>query len=153
MNFKRALLSMTLVTTLFASLPGCATLFAGGPDRIQVASAPPGAKVFLDNQEVGATPMVVTLDRERSGGNIRLEAPGYQPATFQRVKSVQGVFWLNLCAGLLGFIVDLATGDYKAFDTSAINVSLIPAQGAPEMAPPPAGQTAPAPEGDTPARH
>jgi hypothetical protein len=130
---------------------GCATIMAGGPDRVNVNSNPPGANVFLDDQLVGQTPMVVTLDRDKSRGLIRIEQAGFQPVVMQRSKQINGWFWANLCfGGVIGIVVDLVTGDVKRFDDSPIAVGMTPAYGpepapaAPEAAPAPApGTTGP----------
>ena len=113
---------------------GCATIMAGGPDRVSVSANVPGATVSLDGQVVGQAPMTVTLDREKSNGLIRIDAPGYNPVVIQRTKHIQGWFWANIClGGVVGIVVDLVTGDIKAFDDAAVNVALVPA-----TAPPPA---------------
>lgn len=123
------------------SATGCATIMAGGPDRVPVSSNPPGAAVFVDNVQVGVTPTVVTLDRGRSQGNIRIEAPGYAPVVIQRGKQINGWFWGNLClGGLVGMVIDLVTGDVKRFDDTPIGVGLSPGPGGPPpmpMEPPP----------------
>ena len=50
---------------------GCATIVAGGPDQVPVRTNPSGAYVYLDGQVVGRTPLVLTLDRSRTLGDIR----------------------------------------------------------------------------------
>lgn len=124
-----------LSVVLAVALSGCATLFAGGPDTVMVQSNPPGARVFVDDQLVGQTPMAVTLDRGVSRGLIRVEADGYQPVIVQRSKVINGWFWANLClGGVIGMVIDAVTGDIKRFDDTPISVGLTPGYGAP---PPP----------------
>jgi hypothetical protein len=111
---------------LAASLSsGCATLFAGGPDRIQIDSNPPGARITVDNAEVGVTPMAVTLDRKNHMGSIKVEAPGYQPAVTQRAKKFNNVSFFN-CFNPLAWGIDLLTGNYQEFDKSPVSVNLVP---------------------------
>jgi hypothetical protein len=124
---------------------GCATLFAPGPDKLQVNSTPSGARVFLDSQEVGRTPALLTLDRKLHQGVIRVEAPGYQPAIAQRPKAFNGIAVLN-CLGLVPWIVDLATGNYEKFDTTPVQVSLVPAYAPPGGQPPPGYPAPPYPQ-------
>ena len=128
---------------LIFAVSGCATIMAGGPDHIPVATNPPGATVFVDNVPVGQTPMMVTLDRARNTGMIRIEAPGFMPVTLVRNKSINGWFWANLCiGGVIGIVVDLVTGDIKAFDDTPVSIGLMPASGGPPppgYAPPPPG--------------
>jgi PEGA domain len=121
----------------FVGVSGCATIMAGGPDRIPVSTNPPGATVFVDNMPVGTTPTMVALDRQRSGGVIRIEMAGFVPVTVVRAKAINGWFWANLCVGFVGFIVDLATAEYKSFDDGPIALGLTPAYGTPGAPPPP----------------
>src|SRR5688572_18892729 len=95
---------LPLGLTLMALTSGCATLFAPGPDRVAVNSNPQGARVFVDSQEVGRTPLMVTLDRKLNQGLIRVEAPGYQPAHAQRPKAFNGIAILN-CLGLIPWVI------------------------------------------------
>jgi hypothetical protein len=128
-------LKITVLVALLSASGGCATIMAGGPDLIPVNSNPPGAAVFVDGQQVGVTPMTVSLDRSRSQGNIRIEMPGFAPVIVQRHKEINGWFWANLClGGLVGIVVDLITGDIKRFDDTPIAVGMQPAPG---YAPPP----------------
>jgi hypothetical protein len=132
---------------LLLAFSGCATIMAGGPDRIPVSTNPPGATVFVDNIPVGQTPVMVTLDRQHSSGVIRIEMPGFAPVAIVRTTSINGWFWANLCfGGLLGIVVDLVTGDIKAFDDAPIAIGLTPAYG-----PPPPGAFPPGPSGPQPA--
>lgn len=122
--------------TCAALASGCATLLAGGPDRVSVTSNVPGATVYLDNQPVGATPMIVVLDRDNSQGLIRIEAPGYNPVMMQRSKSINGWFWGNIClGGVVGMLIDAVTGDMHKFDGTPINVALTPSAPRPAAAP------------------
>jgi hypothetical protein len=131
---------MIRIATLLVllSTSACATIMAGGPDRVPVNTNPPGAAVIVDGVQVGVTPTTVTLDRGRSMGNIRLEMPGYAPVTLQRSKEINGWFWANLClGGVIGIVVDLATGNVKRFDTTPVGVSLVPGGDMPPGPPPP----------------
>jgi hypothetical protein len=102
-----------------------------------VSTNPPGATVFVDNMPVGTTPTVVMLNREHSNGIIRIEMAGFAPVTVVRSKGINGWFWVNFCfGGVFGIIVDLVTGDIKAFDDTPIALGLTPGYGPP---PGPAG--------------
>jgi PEGA domain len=140
---KRVALLIGLVCVLGSS--GCATIMAGGPDHVQVATNPPGAQVFVDEQFVGTTPGIITLDRQHAMGRIRIQAPGYQPIVIIRGKGINGWFWANLCiGGVLGIVIDLVTGDYQRFDDEPILVNLVPMAG---PMPPCGGNYGPCPMG------
>src|SRR5437868_1277943 len=111
------------VLVLLAAVSGCATVMASGPDLISVATNPSGATVFVDDIPAGQTPLVVTLDRAHNRGVIRLELPGFLPITMIRDKNLNGWFWGNLClGGLLGMIIDVATGNAMQFDDTPITI-------------------------------
>jgi PEGA domain len=131
---------------LLLAFSGCATIMAGGPDRIPVSTNPPGATVFVDNIPAGQTPLMITLDRQHSSGVIRIELAGFAPVTLVRTTSINGWFWANLCiGGLLGIVVDVVTGDIKAFDDAPIAIGLTPSYG-----PPPTGPGYPPPPAAAP---
>jgi hypothetical protein len=154
------LTSLAVGALLVVATSGCATVMSPGPDRVPIASYPPGARVYIDDMLVGQTPVVVELDRDRNTGRIRIETEGYHPAILLRSKSVEGWFWVNFaCGGLIGFVIDLATGNFLGFDDTPIMVSLIPAEGAvpgylPQPPPPPPGAAPPSavPPGAAPGR-
>lgn len=139
-----------LALALLLAFTGCATIMAGGPDHIPVSTNPPGATVFVDNVPVGQTPVMVALDRQHNSGLIRIEMPGFVPVAIVRGKNINGWFWANLCiGGLIGIVVDIVTGDVKAFDDGPIAIGLTPAYGAPPAGPY-APQPIPAPPGYPP---
>jgi hypothetical protein len=103
---------------------------AGGADHVRVTSNPPGAQVFVDNQPRGQTPAVIDLDRKRDQGEFRLELPGFQPVHIVRGKHVNGwIFGNILIGGLIGLVIDIATGNASRFDDDAIAVGLTPSDG------------------------
>jgi hypothetical protein len=130
----RSVLPAALAVAACLGGAGCATLIAGGPDEIPIRTNPPGAYVYVDGQVVGQTPLVVTLDRKRSLGDIRIYYPGFVPVVLTRYKHFN--LWTigNFFIGLLPIVIDIATGDWQAFDDDAIELGLMPGQ-----APPPYG--------------
>lgn len=114
-----------------SSLAGCATLFAGGPDQIPVNTNPPGAYVYVDGEVVGQTPMIVTLDRRRNVGDIRIYYPGFEPVQINRYKSLNGWIFGNIFLGLWPIVIDFITGDWQHFDDHPVAIGLTPGQGAP----------------------
>lgn len=114
--------SLLLLLALLA-LSGCATLVAGGPDHVHVATNPAGATVFVDNAAVGKAPTTVTLDRAKPKVEIRLELAGFAPVTVTRGKSVNGWLLGNVfLGGLIGLLVDIAVNNGEKFDDEPIAV-------------------------------
>lgn len=123
-------------------LGSCATIIAGGPDEIPVTTNPPGAYVYLNGQVVGQTPMVITLDRSRAFGDIRIYYPGFNPVVITRYKNFN--LWTigNFFIGMIPVIVDIVTNNWQRFDEDEIAIALTPGQ-----APPPYGVEPRAPRG------
>lgn len=98
-------------------------MMANGPDRLPVSTNPAGAAVFVDNAQVGQTPLMVTLDRAKPKAEIRLELQGFAPVIIVREKSVNGwVFGNLLFGGLIGIIIDSANNNTSKFDDSPISI-------------------------------
>lgn len=110
------------VATALAMLIACATIIRPGPDRIPVDSSPRGARVYLDGQLVGTTPVVVDVPR-KSDCVIRVELEGYEPVEIDRDKKLNGWFLANiLLGGVIGIIVDLATSNQGLYSQEPIFV-------------------------------
>jgi hypothetical protein len=133
-RLSRRFLRTLIAVALIAQLSGCATLLAGGPDQVPVATDPPGAFVYLNGGYVGQTPTVVTLNRDLPA-QIQIYLPGYHPIVMMRSKTFN--MWTIGSLLMLGFlvpiIVDLATGNYMRYDDTGIAVGLVPSQAPPPM--------------------
>ena len=106
-------------------LTGCASIVASGPDTMTVSSEPPGATVFLDSFQVGVTPTILRVDRSMQGLLI-LRKEGYNPAVWQISKPINGWFFGNLFfGGIIGIVVDAATGNIVKFSDAPIRINLV----------------------------
>lgn len=110
---------------LFLIFVGCATIMRPGPDRIPVDSYPKrGARVYLDGELVGVTPVTVAVPR-KSECVIRVELDGYHPVIIDRDKKLNGWFLGNLLlGGLIGITVDLVTSNQGLYSQEPIVVQL-----------------------------
>ena len=79
-----ALICLSTVST------GCAYMMHGSRQRVAVTSTPRGARVLIDDQQVGVTP--VQLDLKRHTRTVRLEKEGYHPALISLKRGASG--WL-----------------------------------------------------------
>lgn len=88
----------------------CATIMHGTNQKIGVSSQPVGAKVFIDNKEMGKAPLFANLAR-KDEHIVRLELEGYEKASFTITSSTSGWVWGNIIfGGLIGLAVDAVTG-------------------------------------------
>ncbi|MEK7767473.1 MAG: PEGA domain-containing protein, partial [bacterium] len=62
-----------------ALLNGCATLFHGPKQAIEVTSQPRGAVIALDGRAVGITPASVNVERSQQHMTLRYTKEGYNP--------------------------------------------------------------------------
>lgn len=111
---------------------GCATIIHGTTQKVGIASTPPGAKVSIDNQPYGLTPVFADLKRKESH-TVVFELDGYEKTSLTITNSVSGWIWGNLAfGGLIGLAVDgISGGIYKLEpEQLAADMRLLPANAA-----------------------
>jgi len=93
-----------------AILWACATIIHGSSQEISINSQPTGAKVTVDGQPAGNTPVVSRLKR-KDLHKITITMDGYQPFELATTRSVSGWVWGNIVfGGLIGLAVDAISG-------------------------------------------
>jgi hypothetical protein len=93
----------------------------GSKQEVGISSNPSRAKVFVDNQKKGTTPVNIKLKRT-DAHTIRLELEGYQPYETTLTKSVSGWVWGNIVfGGLIGLGVDAVTGGLYKLSPEQLN--------------------------------
>ena len=121
---KKSFVVLFLLSFLLYS--GCATIFQGSSDTIRLSSEPSEAKILLNGHEVGKTPKTVKLNR---GEEYYLEfvKEGYEKMGIKLDYSV-GAGWivLDFLAGLVGLIIDGATGNWNDYDLESYKANLTP---------------------------
>lgn len=119
---KKILLGFLLMFVML--ITGCATIMTGTSNTIQFNSNVPGAKVFIDNEYVGTTPLTLEVSTKETP-NVRIEAPGYLPYTTTLKKDVSGWIWGNIIAGgIFGLGIDFITGGVYVYRTKTVNGEL-----------------------------
>jgi len=118
----------TIIIITCLMIAGCATMFKGGFEEVEFNSDPPRAKVFINGQDRGITPLSLKLETNMTY-SIRIEADGYHPHTTEITNSV-GAGWiiLDILAGLVPIIIDAATGDWYSLSQENVNAVLIKQQ-------------------------
>ncbi len=69
-------LAATLTLSLLLEISGCATAIYGRKQEVSLSSEPSGARVTIDETQVGITPTTAMLSRE-DPHSVRIEKPGY----------------------------------------------------------------------------
>ena len=105
----------TLVAATIA-VSGCATIFEGTSQSVQISTTPPGARCLVDREgarlgEVGSTPGSIRLDKSKNDIVVTCSKDGHQTATIAQSPDFQGTTFGNiLVGGGIGAIADAASG-------------------------------------------
>jgi hypothetical protein len=106
---------------------GCATLVSGSSQRIHVDSTPPGAEVLVDGAFVGRTPMASEV-RRKDEHDVMLRMDGFLDRTVHTGRRLNLWYMGNiLLGGLIGILVDDASGASFAVEPERIHVRLVEA--------------------------
>ncbi len=119
-DFMKKLFIISIALLVFT---GCASIFTGTTQTVQVNSMPSGANVSVGGLDRGKTPLPVVLKKGSSGQCVTLKLPGYQENTFQPQTAFNPVAILNLW-GILGWGIDAATGALWKYDPTFYNIQL-----------------------------
>lgn len=102
--FKTIFLSFTLFLT------SCATIISGSRQNVEIASEPTSAKVYINEIEVGNTPVQKNLKRNQEY-NLVLKMDGYEPYETKLERKFNAWYIGNIAfGGLIGIIIDPITG-------------------------------------------
>lgn len=115
-----------LVVALFVTLTtvNCGTIIHGTEQEIGFSSNPTGAKVTVDQRQMGTTPVSLDLDRGESH-LIKMELEDYKPYETQVTKGVSGWVAGNIVfGGLIGLAVDAITGGMYKLTPEQISAEL-----------------------------
>jgi len=109
-------------------LTGCATLFKGTTENVNMQASPVQADVFINGQLMGKTPLQLKLESKRNYA-VEFRAEGYQPRVYN-ISSKVGAGWivLDVLGGLVPVIIDAATGAWYKLDQNNINAVLVQQQ-------------------------
>lgn len=106
------------------TLTSCATIMSGSKQKVNISSTPNEAVVFIDYEEVGKTPFETKLVRKQEH-IVRLELQGFQPYEITLKRKFNGWIIANaLVGGIIGVVVDLATGSFYYLSPREINAEL-----------------------------
>lgn len=109
----RSLIPAALVGCVLITASGCAVFTKGRTQSVTVRSNPAGATALINGEEVGKTPLRVTLKRA-SSYNIELRKPGFEnaPTVILPVENEYSKRFLRWGIDYdLGAMTDLTPGD------------------------------------------
>jgi len=128
-------LLIAAVTASALVLSGCATLFSGGSQEVEIESTPSNASVMVDGKDQGTTPTTIEVTRPEQGDapEITINKEGYQETTLQLERQFNAVTLVNIINPLAyfplgvpatGFAVDWYTGALWKYKPDGYTVEL-----------------------------
>lgn len=120
-NLKVFIILLLLTFTFFY---GCASIFKGVNEEVNINSEPNGANIYVNGQMLGKTPLQIRLPTKNTH-YIEFVKEGYEKKTFILTSSI-GAHWiiLDILSGLIPIIIDAATGSWYSFDNNYAGVYL-----------------------------
>jgi hypothetical protein len=136
MRIKVVLTSLLLVA-LATLMTGCATLLANKHLQVRISSTPAGARVYVNGDFVGVTPVKLSLKNDNQFYTIEFRKDGYQPGTYRLGKHIGGGwFVLDMLVGAFTLqindapqnvclLIDNISGSWYALDTDDVDLLLL----------------------------
>lgn len=127
--FRQAV-SLITIAILLISMTNCSSIMNGSKQEVSFNSEPNGAKIFINGVSMGTTPTKLMLKRGETH-IIEIRLDGYKTYRITTSKGITGWFWGNLiCGGIIGFVIDLATGNAFDIDPDTVFANLEKGDGA-----------------------
>ncbi len=121
---KMSIVIIVLIAIIIPFINGCATILKGSNETVDINSDPNGAKVYVNGQMLGKTPLQVKLSAKNTH-YIEFVKEGYEKKTYILSSSVGGEWIiLDILLGVLPLIIDAATGSWYNFDNNYSGVYL-----------------------------
>lgn len=109
------------------SLTACASIMHGTTQDIGFSSNPTSARVTVDGQPHGNTPVVLKLAR-KDNHIVRMELDGYQPFEATLTRGTSGWVWGNIVfGGVIGLAVDAMSGGLYKINENQVAGTMLPA--------------------------
>jgi len=97
--------------TIALLLSSCASIVSGSKQNINFNSTPSGATVWVDDVNLGVTPVIAQLERIKKKQKDKIELQGYKPYELILNRKTNGWIWGNiLFGGIIGIIIDASSG-------------------------------------------
>lgn len=116
------IIKLAAICALGFIMTGCASIAGDNTRTIKVDSQPKGAAIFVDNQQYGTTPAVITLpDYIYGGKTVTLKKKGYDDQSIMVNSKFQPIALLDILLWPT-FFIDAATGDLVKIDPASRNI-------------------------------
>jgi len=113
----------SIVLTLAIPLGGCATIAHGTTQAIPITSSPQGARVLVDSEPIGVTPLLASLSRNQSHV-VLVVHDSFPPARVIVDRNVSPWILASLFLYTFPAIVDFSNGAAYGFPSDTLRVVL-----------------------------
>ena len=128
LQLRRQLFTVGVLFVVDLLTTGCCSIIHQPMQDVSIASEPTKARVIIDGQPRGETPLVAPLKRKHTH-TIRLELEGYQPHEMFLTRKVSGWVWGNIAlGGLIGLAVDAIDGSMYKLTPKQVQATLSKAE-------------------------
>jgi hypothetical protein len=106
----------------------CASIINGKKQTVNFQTNPTGAKVFINDKELGVTPLKLELERDHIHV-VTFKLKGHEEYDLVITKDLSNWVWLNiLLGGIVGIFVDDATGGAYLLIPESSTTELTPSE-------------------------
>ena len=121
----KKIVAILLAGCLSLSSVSCATIVSGRMQQVPVITNPSGAIVTVGSMKQ-LSPATFDLDRRMGVYVVKVEKEGYESVEVTLKKGMNGwVFGNILLGGIIGIIVDIASGSASKFTPDEVEVNLM----------------------------
>jgi hypothetical protein len=118
------IITKTFLLSTIIMLSSCATIISGSRQTVEISSEPSSAKVYINEIEIGTTPVQRKLKRNQEYQLI-LKLDGYKTYETKLERKFNAWYIGNvLIGGIIGLIVDPITGAMHKLKPEEINGNL-----------------------------
>lgn len=115
--------NIVILISLSFLVSSCATIFSKSADTVTFKTAPEGATVYLDGNEIGKTPLTKSIQRRMAAHKVTFKKEGFKSQTFTLKKSLTGAAFFN-CTSILSWGTDALTGKMFEYKPNSYFVDL-----------------------------
>lgn len=121
---KRKLTVVVILVLSVLNLNNCAAIFKGTNDSINFKSKPAGAKVYLNGEYAGDTPLHIKLKASKSY-IVEIKKDGYNSCTYHLNSEISaGWIILDVICGLVPVAIDAVTGSWYYLEPGYLNCDM-----------------------------
>ncbi|REL24834.1 PEGA domain-containing protein [Rhodohalobacter sp. SW132] len=107
----------------FLVIASCATLTQGTKQTVTINSNVDGAQVYLEGAQIGTTPFVGEIPKNKEA--LTIQKDGYRTHTLSFSKSLEPIFWGNIISGgTIGSLTDFVSGAAYSYSPSSYQVEM-----------------------------